>query len=146
MCEMSAIVWAFFGIAFLRDWNENWPFPVLWLLLSFPNLLAYWVQHFHSGHDKFKRHKRKEKDKNLDILKNKILVFPGGANDKESACQCRRHKRWRSDPQVKKILWRRKLKATLGFLLGESQEQRTRDMANYSLWDGKEGDATEKTA
>ena len=25
-----AIVWAFFGIAFLRDWNENWPFPVLW--------------------------------------------------------------------------------------------------------------------
>ena len=21
------VVWAFFGIAFLRDWNENWPFP-----------------------------------------------------------------------------------------------------------------------
>ena len=38
-----AVVWAFFGIAFLRDWNENWPFPVLWPLLSFPNLLAYWV-------------------------------------------------------------------------------------------------------
>ena len=34
-----AVVWAFFGIAFLRDWNENWPFPVLWPLLSFPNLL-----------------------------------------------------------------------------------------------------------
>ena len=32
------VVWAFFGIAFLRDWNENWPFPVLWPLLSFPNL------------------------------------------------------------------------------------------------------------
>ena len=30
------------------DWNENWPFPVLWPLLSFPNLLTYWVQHFHS--------------------------------------------------------------------------------------------------
>ena len=41
------VVWAFFGITFLRDWNENWPFPVLWPLLSFPNLLAYWVQHFH---------------------------------------------------------------------------------------------------
>ena len=26
----------FFGIAFLRDWNENWPFPLLWPLLSFP--------------------------------------------------------------------------------------------------------------
>ena len=43
-----AVVWAFFGITFLWDWNENWPFPVLWLLLSFPNLLTYWVQHFHS--------------------------------------------------------------------------------------------------
>ena len=32
-----AVVWAFFGIAFLWDWNENWPFPVLWSLLSFPN-------------------------------------------------------------------------------------------------------------
>ena len=43
-----AVVWAFFVFAFLRDWNENWPFPVLWPLLNFPNLLAYWVHHFHS--------------------------------------------------------------------------------------------------
>ena len=42
------LVWAFFGIAFLWDWNENWPFPLLWSLLSFPNLLTFWVQHFHS--------------------------------------------------------------------------------------------------
>ena len=40
-------VWTFFCIAFLWDWNENRPFPVLWPLLSFPNFLAYWVQHFH---------------------------------------------------------------------------------------------------
>ena len=33
-----AVVWASFGMAFLWDWNENWPFPVLWPLLSFPNL------------------------------------------------------------------------------------------------------------
>ena len=39
-----AIVWTFFDLAFLWDWNENWPFPVLWPLLSFPNLLAYRVQ------------------------------------------------------------------------------------------------------
>ena len=32
-----AVIWAFFGMAFLWDWNENWPFPVLWPLLSFPN-------------------------------------------------------------------------------------------------------------
>ena len=43
-----AVVWSFFGIAFLWNWNENWPFPVLSPLLSFPNLLAYWVQPFHS--------------------------------------------------------------------------------------------------
>ena len=43
-----AVVWTFSGIAFLRGWNENWPFPLLWPWLSFPNLLAYWVQHFHS--------------------------------------------------------------------------------------------------
>ena len=36
-------VWAFFGISFLCNWNKNWPFPVLWPLLSFPNLLSYWV-------------------------------------------------------------------------------------------------------
>ena len=39
---------AFFGIAFLWDLNENRAFLDLWPLLSFPNLLAYWVQHFHS--------------------------------------------------------------------------------------------------
>ena len=43
-----AIVWTFFGIALLWDWNENWPFSVPWPLLSFLHLLAYWVQHFHS--------------------------------------------------------------------------------------------------
>ena len=40
-----AVVWTFFGIAFLWGWNENWPFPDQWPLLSFPNLLPYWMQH-----------------------------------------------------------------------------------------------------
>ena len=42
------VVWTFFGIAFIWNWNENWPFPVLWPLLNFPNLLAYWMQQFNS--------------------------------------------------------------------------------------------------
>ena len=42
------LAWTLFGIAFLWDWNENWSFPVLWPLLSFPNLLTYWMQHFNS--------------------------------------------------------------------------------------------------
>ena len=46
-CNCAA-VWAVFGIAFLWDRNGNWPFLVPWPLLSFPNLQAYWVQHFHS--------------------------------------------------------------------------------------------------
>ena len=43
----SAVVWTFFAIAFLCNWNEYWPFSVFWLLLSFTNLLVYWMQHFH---------------------------------------------------------------------------------------------------
>ena len=34
------VVWAFFGIAFLWDWNENWPFPVLWPLSCFHSPVA----------------------------------------------------------------------------------------------------------
>ena len=34
------VVWSFFGIAFLWDWNEKWTFLVLWSLLSFPNFLT----------------------------------------------------------------------------------------------------------
>ena len=44
------VVWAFSGTALLWDWNGNWPFPVLWPMLSITNLLTYWVQHFNSIH------------------------------------------------------------------------------------------------
>ena len=37
------VVRTFLGIVLLWDWNENWPFSVLWSLLSFSNLLTYWV-------------------------------------------------------------------------------------------------------
>ena len=39
------VLWTFFGIALLWDWNKNWPFPILWPLLSFLSLLAHWGQH-----------------------------------------------------------------------------------------------------
>ena len=42
------VIWRLSGIAFLWDWNGNWPFPVLWPLLSFPNLVVCWVLHFNS--------------------------------------------------------------------------------------------------
>ena len=44
--EMSAM--NILCIAFLWDWNENRPFPVLRSLLSFPDLLAYWLSQHHS--------------------------------------------------------------------------------------------------
>ena len=43
-----AVVWAFFSIPVLWNWNENWLFPILWPLLSFPNFLVCWVQHLNS--------------------------------------------------------------------------------------------------
>ena len=36
-----AVVWTFFGSALLWDWKDR--ILVLWLLLSFPNLLAYFI-------------------------------------------------------------------------------------------------------
>ena len=38
MTDLSFGVW----VCILFVWNENWLFPVLWPLLIFPNLLAYW--------------------------------------------------------------------------------------------------------
>ena len=35
-----------------------------------------------------------------------ISGFPGGASDKETAYQCRKHKRCGFDPRVSKIPWR----------------------------------------
>ena len=50
--------------------------------------------------------------------------FPGGANGKESACQCRRRKRLRFDPWVAKILWRRKWHPTLVSCRGNPIDRR----------------------
>ena len=42
------VIWTFFSTHFLGNWDEDWSFPVLWPLPSFPNLLTYWVQHLNS--------------------------------------------------------------------------------------------------
>ena len=45
MCDECncAIVWIFFGIAFLKDWNENRPFPVLWPTINVVGICSGWV-------------------------------------------------------------------------------------------------------
>ena len=45
---------------------------------------------------------------------------PGSASGKESNSQCRRHRRHRFDPWVRKIPWRRKGQPTAVFLPGKS--------------------------
>ena len=77
------------------------------------------------------------------ILDMPSLSFPGGASDKEPACQCRRCKRHGFHPWVRKILWRRAWQPTSVILPGESRGQRS--LAGYSLWGCKELDMTEAT-
>ena len=56
--------------------------------------------------------------------------FPGGTNNKETSCQCRRHKRCRFHPWIGTIAWRREGQSTPVFLPGESHEQRS--LVGYS--------------
>ena len=51
--------------------------------------------------------------------------FPGGTSGKEPACQCRRPKRLRFNPGVRKTPWRRAWQRTSVFLPGESYIQRS---------------------
>ena len=60
----------------------------------------------------------------------KVLGFPGGASGKESACQSPKPKRYRFNPWVGKIPWRKAWQPTPIFLPGESQGQRS--LAGYS--------------
>ena len=69
--------------------------------------------------------------------------FPGGASGKEPTCQCRRCKRCRFDPCVRKIPWRRKWQLTPVFLPGESYGKRS--LAGYRPYGLKDSDMTEAT-
>ena len=59
------------------------------------------------------------------------LGFPGGASDKEPACQSRRQERHRFDPWVGKIPWRRAWQPTSVFFPAESHRQRS--LAGYNV-------------
>ena len=72
---------------------------------------------------------------------HKLVGFPRGAGGKEHACQCRRRKRCRFDPGVRKIPWRRACKPILVFLPGESYGQR--GLMGYSSYSHKELYTTE---
>ena len=71
--------------------------------------------------------------------------FPGGTNDKEPACHCRRPMKHRFDPWVGKIPWRRTWRGYSPpvFLPGESCGQRS--LVGYSPQGRTESDMTEAT-
>ena len=66
----------------------------------------------------------------LNSSPQSLRGFPGGASGKEPACQCRRRKRYRFDPWVRKISQRRAWQPTPVFLPLKSHEQRS--LAGYS--------------
>ena len=71
-----------------------------------------------------------------------VVGFPGGTNGKEPTCQCRRCKRCRFNPWVRKIPWRRAWQPTSVFLPGKFHGQRS--LAGCSPWGCKESDMTER--
>ena len=58
--------------------------------------------------------------------------LPRWLSGKDSACQCRRRRRWGFNPWVGKIPWRRKWQPTPVFLPRESHGQRI--LVGYSPW------------
>ena len=66
----------------------------------------------------------------------KELGFPSGSAGKEPACQCKRHKRLRFNPWVRKTPWRRKWQPTPVFLPGEFHGQKS--LVGYSPGDHEE--------
>ena len=79
------------------------------------------------------------------IMKDNLYKsFQGGTSSKEPTCQCRRLKRFRFKPWVRKIFWRRAWQPTAVFLLGEPHGQRS--LAVHSPWGRKESDITSNLA
>ena len=67
----------------------------------------------------------------------------GVASGKDLACQCRKHKRNRFNPWVRKIPWSRVWQSTPVFLPGESHGQRS--LVGCGLWGHTESDMTKAT-
>ena len=67
--------------------------------------------------------------------------LPKWLSSKESACQCRRWRRRRFSPYVRKIPWLRKWQPTPIFLPGKLHGHRS--LAGYGPWGHRELDTTE---
>ena len=84
-----------------------------------------------------------DQDERFDDGSHSGAAFPGGSAGKEPTCQCRRCKRRRFNPWVRKIPWSRKWQPTPVFLSGTFHGQRS--LEGYSPLGPKESDTTEHT-
>ena len=104
--------------------------------------LYYWLQSYTAGRVTWCVRAAQSARSSGDLhLTQQCEGFPGGSRDKASACQCRRHKRDRFDPQVGKISWRRKWQFTPLFFPGKSHGSSS--LMGYSPWGWQELDTTE---
>ena len=83
-----------------------------------------------------------KQSKTLFAILHKMMELSRWHSGKESARQCRNHKRCRFDPWVGKIPWRRKYQLAPIFFPEKFQGQR--NLADYSWWGHKELDPTEQ--
>ena len=82
----------------------------------------------------------------LDLREVPLNLRPTASRDasgKEPSCPCKRQRRCKFDPWVRKIPWRRKWQPTPVFLPGESHGPRS--LAGYSPWGCTGSDRTEAT-
>ena len=82
-----------------------------------------------------------QKLRRLKRINGEKLGLPRWCSGKESTCQCRRHKRRRFSPWIRKIPSSRKWLPAPVFLPGTSHGQRS--LVGYSPWGRKESDTTD---
>ena len=103
-------------------------FPDSWLPGKCSLTLRNWP---HSSSASFDN----RKSPNKETIQPQLCWLPRWSSGKESTHRCRRRKRLRCDPWVRKIPWRKKWQPTPVFLPGESHGQRS--LAGYSPWGRK---------
>ena len=110
--------------------------PVRNMPCSYGNHQTWWYVQIELGHALFSI-QLSEKDWSLFTYSE---GFSGGASGKEPTCQCRKHKRNRFNPLVRKIPWKRKWQPTPAFLPGKFHGQRS--LVGYGPWGCKKSDTT----